>query len=234
MDWKKIEEELQEKGLGRLGFADLHAIVPKRYAHLPYGVSLVWKLCDGVVDEIKELARPSFTYFQQYRAINAALDQMSLWLATKIEREGYKALPIGASQSVHDAGEYAGAFQHKTVAVHAGLGWIGKSALFVSKEYGPRVRLATVLTDLALPVPETIDLQSRCGNCDLCVEACPAKAITGKLYQAGATRETIFDPKACSEHMKKAYASIGRGAVCGICMAVCPYGIRKAPEGSSQ
>lgn len=226
MDWKKIEEQLQEDGLGRLGFADLTGVVPQRYAHLPFGVSLVWKLCDGVVDEIATLGRPSFTYFQQYRAINAALDQMTLRLATKIEREGYRALPIGASQSVHDAGSFSGAFQHKTVAVRAGLGWIGKSALFVSEEFGPRVRLATILTDMPLPVPEILQTESRCGECRICTEACPAKAITGDVYRSGAPRESIFDAKACSEHMKNAYASIGRGAVCGICMAVCPYGKR--------
>ena len=41
---------------------------------------------------------------------------------------------------------------HKTVAVHAGLGWIGKSALFVTEKYGSAVRLTSVLTDAPLSI----------------------------------------------------------------------------------
>ena len=43
-------------------------------------------------------------------------------------------------------------FPHKTAANMAGLGFIGKSVLFISNEFGPRVRLATVLTDAPLNV----------------------------------------------------------------------------------
>lgn len=145
-----------------------------------------------------------------------------------LEREGFRSMPIPASQSVKDMGEYTGAFQHKTAAVHSELGWIGKSALFVSPLYGPRVRLVTVLTEMALPHllhEELIGAPKGCGACRICVDKCPAKAISGENYvQNESRREDVFDPKACSQHMKKEYQQIGRGAVCGICMASCPFG----------
>ena len=231
-DFDSLRAQAAYDGVAEIGFADLHGIVPERYAHLPFSICLVWKLCNGVVDEIETLSRPSFTYYQHYRSINAALDQLTLKIAGRIEGEGYRALPIGASQSVHDMGEYSGAFQHKTAAVHAGLGFIGKSALFVSHRFGPRVRLASILTDMPLPCPPSnnLTLSSLCGSCQLCASHCPAHAIHGGLYTAGDSRAGIFDPKACSDHMKEAYRNIGRGAVCGICMAVCPYGKGQKPQ----
>ena len=61
------------------------------------------------------------------------------------------ATPPSASPRRTAATERRPPFPHKTAATRAGLGWIGKTALFVSPEFGPAVRLATVFTDLELP-----------------------------------------------------------------------------------
>lgn len=225
----EIKERLLSDGAAEVGFSDVTGLLPERLASLPYGISIVFKLSDAVVDEILSVGSPgpTYSYFQHYRAANAFLDARSLWVTSMLEREGFRAFPVAASQSVPDAGAYSGLFQHKTAAVRSGLGFIGKSALFVSHTYGPRVRLATVLTDMPLPVSAGGNTKSGCGSCRRCVTACPAMAITGKNYEGGMARSELFDPKACSEHMKEAYKHIGRGAVCGICMAVCPYGETK-------
>lgn len=94
-------------------------------AALPYGVTLVFRLCSGVVDEVEVRSKPTFTYFQHYRAVNAALDKAALQTAVFLERSGFRAMPIPASQSVHDMGPYSGAFQHKNSgsASRAWLDW---------------------------------------------------------------------------------------------------------------
>jgi ferredoxin len=61
-----------------------------------------------------------------------------------------------------------------------------------------------------------------CTGCDNCVKACPSGAIRGVPFTPGISREEIFSPAVCSEYMKKQFQHIGRGAVCGICMKVCP------------
>lgn len=224
LNFNTLEESLREQGVAQIGYSDLRGIVPERYNAFPYGITLVWRLLDGVLDEVQTLNSPTYSYFQHYRSVNAELDRLTLWLATKLEQAGFRALPIGASQSVHDMGNYSGAFQHKTAAVRAGLGWIGKSALFVSPQFGPRVRLATILTDAPVPNPQCGDGTSQCGNCEVCVKICPAKAIKGANFVPGLPREELFDPAACSNYMKEAYLRIGRGSVCGLCIVNCPFG----------
>lgn len=222
MTVEQMKERLIEDGIAQVGFADVSAAVDEKYKAYPYAVSMVFRLSDAVVDGID--GAPTYTYFQHYRAVNAFLDGRALWVCEMIRRMGYKSIPVAASQSVHDmADEYTGIFQHKTAARLAGLGTIGKNAMFISYEHGPRVRLATVLTDMPLPV-NTESEYSVCGGCKICTESCPAGAIAGECYSENAPREKLFDAKKCSEHMKKAYKHIGRGAVCGICMKVCPLG----------
>ncbi len=232
MQLPELTQALIDRGVTEVGYSHLEGLLPERLAGLPFGLTLLFKLSDAVVDEIllPDPPAPSYPYFQHYRTVNAFLDAQALYAAAMLERMGARAFPVAASQSVPDAGEYAGLFPHKTAAVRAGLGWIGKSALFVSPKYGPRVRLATVLTDYPLPSAPPVELPG-CGSCSACVMACPACAIKGAPAEGNFTRSDLFDPAACSTHMKRAYQHIGRGAVCGICMAVCPFGRkRREPE----
>lgn len=222
MTLEKMKERLIDDGIAQVGFADVSGALDEQYKDYPYAISMVFRLSDAVIDGID--GAPTYTYFQHYRAVNAFLDGRALWVCEMLRRMGHRAIPVAASQSVHDmADEYTGIFQHKTAARLAGLGTIGKNAMFVSYEHGPRIRLATVLTDMSLPVNTEFN-DSVCGSCSKCVENCPAGAISGENYAEGKERIELLDAKKCSEHMKKAYKHIGRGAVCGICMKVCPLG----------
>jgi epoxyqueuosine reductase QueG len=59
-----------------------------------------------------------------------------------------------------------------------------------------------------------------------CVEACPAKALKGKAWYSGLSREEILDVKACDQWKKAHYFHLHEGHNCGICSAVCPYGLK--------
>ena len=95
--------------------------------------------------------------------------------------------------------------------------------MFLHKDYGANVRLGSVFTDCEFDVSDTQPLDL-CNGCDKCVKACPSGAITGNMWHEGCDREYMFDPEKCSNYMKNHFKHIGRGAVCGICMKVCPYG----------
>ena len=217
-----LAEKLKSLGVSGFGFADIAAIDPVRAKTLPRAVSILVKLSDYVVDEID--SAPTFAYFQHYRTVNAYIDQVLLQVGLLIESLGYRYLPVAASQSIPAKDTpYSALISHKAVARAAGLGTIGKSALFLSYQYGPRVRLGTILTDLPLAVvskPMHVDV---CRACSRCVQSCPAMALKGTVYESGVARAEIIDAAACSSYMKQKFQHIGRGAVCGICMRVCPY-----------
>jgi epoxyqueuosine reductase QueG len=84
-----------------------------------------------------------------------------------------------------------------------------------------------VLTDADLDTAEPIE-QSMCGDCHDCVDHCPAKAIKGKNWQLGSSRDSIYDAFACCETAinlsEKAgiHSPVGRMVICGIGINVCP------------
>lgn len=226
---QELKNILKANGATMVGFSDLGDKVSPEFPNLRYAVTIVRRLSDTVVDTIN--GKPTIMYFHHYRTTNTKLDLLALDAVDFIEAQGYSALPIAASQSTNtDKDAYRGVFSHKTAAVLAGLGFIGKNALFITPEYGSKIRLATVLTDMPLS-PEFPVMKRGCGDCEICKNACPAKAITGNNYVYGDARDTILDAHRCSEHMKT-YKDIGRGAVCGICMRACPHNQRKGGTSS--
>ena len=208
---KDIEKIFEEYKAVKYGY--FHEETPP-FEGLFNGISFVVPLSPAVVDQISD--EPTKTYFQHYRTVNTFIDNLSERIVLALIGAGFNAGAVAASQSVEG---YFGIYPHKTGALRAGLGYIGKSALFISDDYGPRVRLGTIFTDMELGGSNCIQ-QDKCGSCRICSSSCPAMAISGEIYSEGDPREKIFDAQACSEYMKKKFQHIGRGAVCGICMKI--------------
>jgi epoxyqueuosine reductase len=223
---KQLVTEMEALGADLIGFGDVAGLLPASLRDLPAAVSMAVHLSDRIIDEITEVDGPTQTYFHHYRAMNTMLDSIALRGMLRIQRWGFAAMAIPASQTlIGKNNNYQGRFQHRMAATRAGLGWIGKNSCLITPEFGPRVRLVTILTNMPLTTGTPIE-ESGCDDCRLCVEACPAKALTGHgNWTPGLDREMLVDPSLCSKHMKKAYQHIGRGAVCGICFRVCPQGI---------
>lgn len=218
-----IREELREflisKGAWDVGFAE---VTDGDFGSCRYGVSIAVKLSDAIIDEIENA--PTHTYFNHYRSVNTLIDSLLLQAGMFLERKGYRYITVASSQSINkDGWNYNGRYSHKKLATLAGLGAPGKNSLFLHREYGARVRLGSLFTDCPLErdLPE---VKSPCTGCDRCVKACPSGAIKGTEWYPGIDRKEIFDPEKCSSFMKKEFKMIGRGAVCGICMRVCPAG----------
>lgn len=207
----------RDLGADVVGFCNLGTSPVSTMPHLHYAMSVGVKLSDGILKTIEDA--PSFVYFQHYRTANTLLDTIAFRLARKIEELGGESLPIAASQSLGKNNPYRGVYPHKTAAVLSGLGFVGKSGLFLSTEYGSKVRLATVLCSLPLTAELPV-IENGCGECTLCQRACPAGAIFGEKPTTDGERN--FDAEKCSKYMKEHFQDVGRGSVCGICIKVCP------------
>lgn len=223
MDANLFLKEIASFGASLVGFADI-----RRFAPWPRAISIALALDPLILKGVKNGPTPE--YYEEYLRANTTLNGIALKTAQILIGTGYGAEPFPATIADSDP-EYERtlqvAFQHKTAATSAGLGFIGKSGLLITPDFGPRVRLVTVFTDLPFPTGQPI-LEGRCGSCRLCVEACPVGAIRGREWRAGMAREELLDARACRREAKRLLKErVGADeAACGICVAICPWGQR--------
>ena len=227
---ERVDELARELGADFVGVADLssahEAIVEQggeRVAAYPRAISIGIVLLDTIVDELPHRCERcvAVSYQHAYDITNLRLDLITSRLSSSIQKEGYKALPIPASERCDDK-RICAVFSNKMAAHLAGLGWIGKSCLLITPEAGPRVRWATVLTDAPLNATGE-PMNERCGNCTDCQDICPVSAFHGRNFREDEPRETRYDARKCEkyfEDMKKK----GGTSVCGLCVYVCPHG----------
>ena len=193
-------------------------------AEYPRAISIGIGLLHPIVDQLPQHDDRAVALLYKHHAydlVNQRLDHIASPLASLIQRAGYRALPIPASQTLDDE-RLCGLFSHKMAAHLAGLGWIGRSCMLITPQAGPRVRWATVLTDA--PLQATGDpMEQRCGTCRECVEICPAQAYTGEPYRLGEPREVRFAAHKCDKYFDR-IQEIKGVSVCGLCLYVCPHG----------
>jgi epoxyqueuosine reductase len=191
-------------------------------------VSIAVRLADGVIDPIIDCPTP--LYQQHYLKVNALLDNIAVRVSQYLQNAGHKALPIPASQLL-DNTEWYSYISHKAVAIAAGIGWQGKSLLVITPQWGPRIRLVTVITAAALqPDPP---IKNRCGKCSYCTKACPAQAIKN------VNTMTHYSDREEALHFDKCVAKVSQeftklpfidSPICGVCIRVCPWGSKRRRE----
>ena len=164
-----------------------------------------------------------------YEIINDELQRISLYVALFLEEQGYAALYLpttyGATHSWDDASpkppDGTAPFSHRHAAVAAGLGELGLNNLLITPQYGPRVRLVSVITNAPLigdsPRDGAVCLGEKCA---LCVRNCPAQAF-GEVYAFVMPGQTSplgsIDIEACRNYYNRSGGHCGRE-----CMTSCP------------
>ncbi|HEY0945042.1 MAG TPA: tRNA epoxyqueuosine(34) reductase QueG [Opitutaceae bacterium] len=115
-------------------------------------------------------------------------------------------------------------------AARAGLGFIGKNAMLISREFGNWLFLAAILTriefvpDVPLPGDPAKKVGQLCGKCTRCLEACP----TGAIVQPGVvdarlciSYQTIENKGVIPRELRPAIGTHIYG--CDVCLEVCPW-----------
>lgn len=211
-----VEEILKDRKIALIGFADLLELDPETRFGYPYGISIAIALRAFP----STTSMPSREYYDEYKDVSSRIREASIFLAEKIKERGYDAYSL-ANEKQNE--KYGTRLPVKTLATRAGLGWIGKSATLVTREYGSAVRLNGVLTDMPVVVGTPVN-ESYCGDCEECVRHCPGHIIKGKAWSLRVDRDDLLDAPICKKTI------IERGKLinvaeeaCGVCISVCPW-----------
>lgn len=225
---EKIRELALKDGADFYGVADIASARDfiqdqggDEVASYPLAISMGIRIMDSIVDQLphRENRSVAVNYRHHgYDIINRRLDLLASRLSSQIQGEGFRALPIPASERYDDE-RICAVLSHKLTAHLAGHGWIGKSCLLVTPKAGPRVRWITILTDAPLEVTGRM-MEDHCKDCTECVDICPVSAFTGTPFSADDPREVRYDARKCEKYLENGE----EWAVCGLCVYVCPHG----------
>jgi epoxyqueuosine reductase len=151
--------------------------------------------------------------------LSGRLTGASHHLANLFRREGYRSLPLPAVGCPTDQRFMTALFSYKHAGELAGLGKIGRHSLLITPEFGPRVRLACVLTEAPL---ESSHLAQKdyCAHCDVCIRECPAQA----LAVPEGDEAYSMDKFACRTYRQA-------GLTCSVCMKVCDEALGSGTKG---
>lgn len=108
-------------------------------------------------------------------------------------------------------------------AQRAGIGWIGKNSMLLSRELGSYFLLGEIILDIELE-PDQPHLQEYCGSCTRCMDACPTEAIVApRVLDANKciSYHTIENKSEISDELKVKFGEWIFG--CDICQEVCPW-----------
>lgn len=116
----------------------------------------------------------------------------------------------------------------KAIARLAGIGGFGKNSLIISRQHGPWLRIGVVYTDAALE-PDPPFEEDVCGDCTLCIEACPTGAlkpyvVDDKRCLVGLSREDrMRDDLRPTLDAFEPQLTRRTHVMCTACQAVCPH-----------
>lgn len=108
----------------------------------------------------------------------------------------------------------------RELAKKSGVGYYGKNCSIINKGYGSFIFLGYILTDLDIEFKETTSMED-CGECNLCIDACPTKALAPyrlnpkKCISYLTQTKDIIDDELRDKMATKIYG-------CDTCQLVCP------------
>jgi len=213
---------LVKEGANLVGFCSLEEIPFVKDKGLDLGISIGISMSAGSIKNLHD--GPTMEYYNEYESINAKLNFLRELAINYLREHGF----YGTTADVFDSASYTTELPHKTVAVMSGLGWIGKSTVFVTEEYGSAILLTSLVSDFKYEGSGDKEVKVLCGECTKCVENCPGNAIKGVNWRPGVIREELLDMRKCRQTARRiAKEKIGiENTFCGRCIMVCPYTVR--------
>ncbi|MDH8702501.1 epoxyqueuosine reductase [Dysgonomonadaceae bacterium PH5-43] len=215
-----ITNELKQQGIEFIHFVDISGLAEKQNrgfsSAILFGVKCSPEYLKRVSynpNYVPDMVARNYFDDDEHYAHEMGMYRISDLLAEFIEENGYKAYSLSDANQIATS-NFDGMFGKtmlplKTLATHAGLGWIGKNNLLVNKEFGCCQTWGAVLTDMPLNTVLNSLPAVQCGNCRICLDVCEPHALKGASWQLDIQREEMIDVDKCTTCLK--------------CMVHCPW-----------
>lgn len=208
----EIEQFLRSENVDFVHFVNISILNKQQNRGLPYailmGIAINPQFIKGVYENPHYIHSATDEYAQTEELIGLIADK----LANRLIKNGFKALSQSdgglITENAFDFETKTSILPHKTIAVLSGLGYIGKSNLFITTKYGAAQCLGTVLTNAPLLVKEHKIQSPKCYNCNICRNVCPKKILRGISWNINISRDEIINVYNCTACLK--------------CMVYCP------------
>jgi epoxyqueuosine reductase len=207
-EMEEIEKYAKSLGISSIGFTKVKETHMFKESIILFDNAMVFtmemkKSEIELAPSIRTIQEVFRTYYELGKAVNL--------IAELLREKGFNAQPIPAIGSNLNLA---------VLARDAGLGGFGKNGLIITKEFGPSVRLAAVLTDIEnLPMNQDLKhdwIQDFCDQCNMCVKKCPAGAIYEKPISLPDHSEQHIDYKKCIVPFTKQNG-------CSVCIKECTF-----------
>ncbi len=204
----ELEAYAKSLGVAEIGYTRVDPLYIFRGFRILYGNTMVFAI---EMDKAKIKGAPNMESFKEvfrtYYQVGLTVNKVAEWLRER----GFNA---------HAGPAGGGDVNYIPVAIDAGLGVAGKNGLLMTRNNGPRVRLAAVYTDIEnLPFSQDNPhgwIRDYCESCNICVQKCPADAIFKE------TKTLVDGGPAFIDHTKCA-DPFSNDNGCTLCIKHCPF-----------
>lgn len=216
----ELKTVLKNQGADFVCFVDVSRLPREQNKQYPTAILIGIALSPGYIkkiadtpDYMQDMIRENKVNKDEFNIKEIKTDGMADSIAGYLTNKGYSAYSQSEaninSTGFYDKKAKRTPLPHKTIAGLAGLGWIGKHNLLVTREFGSAVSMCSVLTDAPVKTVLSAPLKPRCGKCSICKDICAVNAIEGNTWSIGTSRDELIDVYKCNTCLK--------------CLALCPW-----------
>ncbi|APC39913.1 epoxyqueuosine reductase [Clostridium estertheticum] len=193
---------LNRRGVNFIKTVDISMLSVKENRGYSVAILIGIVLSEGY---IFRLSKGNIADHSEFGGKEHLVNELADWTADFIITKGYKAFAQSEKNLLngfYDETTKTTPLPHKKIAILAGLGWIGKSNLLVTKQYGSALCMCTILTNAPLPIENRSIIMPKCGECTVCKDICPTGAIHGSTWEPGMNRDSIVNVYHCNGCLK--------------------------------
>ncbi|MGQ8338312.1 hypothetical protein ACUNWD_17290 [Sunxiuqinia sp. A32] len=216
----EIQAELENHKVDFVHFIDISQLAKEQNkgfaSAILFGIVLSPAYLQEIIntpDFVARMIRNKQVQNDEFHKTELKTDRIADQLASFLIEKGYSAYSQSedhiAKTGFYNENTKTTPLPHKTIALMAGIGWIGKHDLLVNPKFGSAISMCSVLTDAPLKTIRQPYSPPKCGDCKVCQEVCNSNAIHGTQWNIGKSRDDIVNVYKCT--------------TCLRCLAVCPW-----------